>query len=121
MSKKLDKILANPKIMEARQKINIIYRLADVINTYLVDVEPILRCCGAGLKYEEKRNMKKLHADALALKHSSKILSNPIYNLEECDTLSELVLLIDKVTEQGDDSVDKLNDIIKLIKNTYKV
>ena len=99
-SKGMVEIKVNEKVQEGIYLNHLAYRMADVVNTYMMDALCLFERNGCTLKHEEKRKFSKMIEAAKTLKYATKDFTKAMY---ECN-----------IADKCSDSSDFFADFIKL-------
>ncbi len=96
------------------------YVLADVINSFMIEADSIIRTIGQGLRQENKQRfnrLKKMTKDTLA---ASKAVAKEIYNIpsedaacEDSDFFYEAILLIARKTGNTTEAQQRMLDFLR--------
>lgn len=92
---------------------NAAYVLADVINTYMMDVDDELRKIQTEVKRNEKKNLKQALECIRQAQKATKRFTEPLYQVDDVDGacadsdfLSEYIkLLVDRATDENKDVI----------------
>ena len=109
-SKRMIEIKVNEKVEQGIYLNHLAYRLADVINTYMVEAIVLFENHGCTLKHEEKRKFTKMMEAAKALKYATKDFTKAMYEcniadkcLDSSDFFADFIKLTwDRVGEDAD-------------------
>lgn len=99
-AKDITEIKVNDKVKEGIYLNHLAYRMADVVNTYMIDAICLFERNGCTLKHEEKRKFMKMIEAAKGLKYATKDFTKSMY---ECN-----------IADKCCDSSDFFADFIKL-------
>lgn len=100
-SKGTIEIKVNDKVQEGIYLNHLAYRMADVVNTYMIDAICLFERNGCTLRHEEKRKFVKMVEAAKTLKYATKDFTKAMYGCNIADKCCY--------------SSDFFSDIIKLI------
>lgn len=97
---KIFEVKVNEKVQEGIYLNHLAYRMADVVNTYMIEALCLFENHGCTLKHEEKRKFVKMVDAAKSLKYATKDFTKAMY---ECN-----------IADKCMDSSDFFSDFIKL-------
>lgn len=123
-SKGMIEIKVNEKVQEGIYLNHLAYRMADVVNTYMIDAICLFERNGCTLRHEEKRKFVKMLEAAKALKYATKDFTKSMYECNIADKCCDssdffadfIKLTWDRVGEKKD-RMDKVRAAIKRFKS----